>query len=207
MRPKLAVLLAVSTLAAAACSTPKAEPQSTFLPDGWIARYDAAAPATGALSADSASDSLTFTPAPAAIYYRRNMKAEKNYTLSATFSQRSTPATPEPYGLFIAGADLDKDAVRYTAFVLRSDGKYQIATPSRVIVDWTPAADMREPKGVKTSNTLTIRALEGAVHFLIAEREVHQMPRADVGGDGFAGLRIGNGLHVQVDKLKLEEAK
>jgi hypothetical protein len=139
------------------------------------------------------------------------MKAEKDYTLTASFSQLTTLTKPVPYGLIIAGADLDKETARYTAFLIRSDGKYQItswtgSTP-RVIVDWTPVPAMREPKGVKTSNSLTIRALQGAVHFLVAERELHQMPRADAGGDGLAGVRIGTDVHVQVDKLKLEEAK
>ena len=64
---------------------------------------------------------------------------------------------------------------------------------------------MIEPKGVKTSNTLTIRALQGGVHFLIADREVHQMPRERAGADGNAGVRIGSGLTVQVDKLEVKK--
>jgi hypothetical protein len=210
---------------AAACSNPTAEPAAEqkpdvkqpvkttgLLPNEWKARFDS--PITDApdrLRVESGTKSLTFTPGPAAIYYKTGMKAEKDYALSAAFSQLTTTTKPEPYGLIIGGADLDKDTARYTAFLIRSDGKYQIsswtgATP-RIIVDWKPVPAMREPKGVKTSNSLTIRAQQGAVHFLIAEREVHQMPRADTGPDGIVGVRIGEGLHVQVDMLKLEEIK
>jgi hypothetical protein len=221
VRQILAILLVCSVLA---CSQPTAEPAaeqqpgpkpaaktSGSLPDDWKARFDHPGPGTDKLRVESGMESLTFSPGPAAIYYKNDMKAEKNYTLSASFSQLTTLTKPEPYGLIIAGADLDKETARYTAFLIRADGKYQItawtgSTP-RVIKDWTAVPAMREPKGVKTSNTLTIRALQGAVHFLIAERELHQMPRAAAGQDGLAGVRIGNDLNVQVHNLKLEKNK
>jgi hypothetical protein len=61
---------------------------------------------------------------------------------------------------------------------------------------------MMEPKGAKTSNTLTIRALQDAVHFLIGDKELHQMPRAKAGEDGIAGVRFGPGLSLQVSKFE-----
>ena len=226
MRQTVAVLV---TLGAFACSAPEAgqkpaaqqapaaqpapakqEPAKSTgsLPDGWKVRFDAPA-AADVVHLNTADDSLTFTTGPAGIYYKTDMKAEKDYTLSATFSQLKPTPTPQPYGLFIAGADLDKDTARYTAFLLRSDGKYQIvawnAAAPRVVVDWTAAPQMRELKGVKTSNSITIRALQGAVHFLVGEKEVHQMPRAKAGADGIAGVRIGSDLNVQVDRLSVKK--
>ena len=171
-------------------------------------RFDSPA-ATEAVRVESADDSLTFTTGPAGIYYKPGMKAEKDYTVSATFSQLKSTPTPQPYGLFIAGADLDKETARYTAFLVRSDGRYQIvswnAAAPRVIVDWTAAPQMREPKGVKTSNSISIRALQGAVHFLIGEKEVHQMKRSTAGADGIAGVCIGSALNMQVDKLSVKK--
>jgi hypothetical protein len=64
---------------------------------------------------------------------------------------------------------------------------------------------MRELKGVKTTNTLEIRAMQDAVHFLIGDKELQQMPRARVGGDGIAGVRIGPGLTVQVTKFEVKK--
>ena len=229
------ITAAVLTTAALACSAPApatqqpaaqqpaaqqpvsqtpAAPQSAVgatgaLPEGWKARLDDASAKPDAVRVAAEKTSMTFTSGPAGIYYKPDMKAEKDYTVSATFSQLKPSAQPEGYGLFVAGADLDKDTARYTALVVRSDGKFQIQSRSggqtRVIVPWKTAPQMMEPKGVKTSNTLTIRALQGAVHFLIGDREVHQMPRARAGGDGLAGVRIGSGLNVQVDGLDVKK--
>jgi len=179
------------------------------LPQGWKARLDDAAAKPDAVRVAEEKNSLTFTTGPAGIYYKSDMKAEKDYTASATFSQLKPSTEPQSYGLFVAGVDLDKDTPRYTALVIRSDGKYQIETrtgaQTKVIVAWKAAPQMMEPKGVKTSNTLTIRALQGAVHFLIADKEVHQMPRERAGGDGLAGVRIGSGLSVQVNGLAVKK--
>ena len=179
------------------------------LPDNWKVRLDdPKAPAAGAGLAME-RESLKFTGGAAGFYYKPDMKAEKDYDFTATLSQLQSVATPEPYGLFIAGADLDKAVPRYTAFLIRQDGKFQIASRNGdrwvPIVNWTVAKQMADPKGVKTSNTLTIRGLQGAVHFLIGDREVHQMPRARAGGDGLAGIRIGKGLQVQVDRLAIKK--
>jgi hypothetical protein len=211
-------LTAACLMAVLACSAPGAQQSAPAqnaaratgpLPDGWKARLDDASAKPDAVHVAAEKNSLTFTSGPAGIYYKPAMKAEKDSTLSASFSELKPPATPQPYGLFVAGADLDKDAPRYTAFLIRSDGRFQIVTYTAgkpaVVVDWKAAPQMREPKGVKTSNTLTIRAMQDAVHFLVADREVHQMPRARAGGDGIAGVRIGSGLQVQVDKLEVKK--
>lgn len=209
------VILALAGLAWSAAAAerqvpaPNATKAAGTLPDGWKARPDDPSATPDSLHVAAEKDSLTFTSGPAAIYYKPDAKAEKGYTVSAAFSQLKPTPQPQPYGLFVAGADLDKDTRRYTALMIRADGQYQISTWSgakpTVVVPWTRAAAMADPKGVKTSNTLTIRALDNAVHFLIGEREVHQMPRAKAGGDGIAGIRIGNGLNVQVDKFDVKK--
>jgi hypothetical protein len=212
------ILAAALALAALACSgsADQSKPvskdtgkSSASLPDGWKARFDDSAASGDVASVSMEKDAVTFATRTAGIYYKPDMKAEKDYTFSGTFSQLTPSQTPQPYGLFVSGADLDKDTARYTAFLLRDDGKYQIATYAgstpTVVVDWTVAAQMRELKGVKTSNTLTIRALQDAVHFLIGDREVHQMPRAQAGADGIAGVRIGPGLNVQLAEFSVKK--
>jgi hypothetical protein len=218
MRSTLAIVLAA---AAWACSSPAADqtpqpvapPKSetkpvSKLPEGWNARLDdPAAKDTGTVQVEK--DAVVFTGGPGGIYYKTGAKAEKDYSVIAAFTQQKTLPAPQAYGLFVSGADLDKDTFRYTAFVVRQDGKYRIVTVNSgkqaVIVDWRAASPMLEPKGVKPTNTLEVRALQNAVHFLIGDKEVHQMPRDKAGADGLAGVRLGPGLNVQVTRLEVKK--
>lgn len=217
MRAIVAILLAGTV----ACSSPAADqtPQPvappkdaakpvSALPDGWKARLDdAQAKDTGTVQVEK--DAIVFSGGPGGLYYKPGMKAEKDYTAIAAFTQSKTLPAPQPYGLFVSGADLDKETRSYTALLIRQDGKYQIVTRSgdkdTVVVDWRAAAAMLEPKGVKPTNTLEIRAMQNAVHFLIGDKEVHQMPREKAGADGVAGIRLGPGLNVQVTKLEVKK--
>jgi hypothetical protein len=128
--------------------------------------------------------------------------------MSAAFSQLKTSEQPQEYGLFIGGRDLDKDTRRYVYFVIRQDGKFSIRSrngeATRAILNWRAAPSMTEPKGVKTSNTLQIRAAGTEVRFFVNDRQVHRMPRPQA-GDGIAGLRIDQNLDVQVSKLDLKK--
>jgi 3-keto-disaccharide hydrolase len=178
------------------------------LPDGWKARFDDAAGKPEQVVLDEKDGALTFTTGPAGIYYKGD-KAEKDYDFSATFSQLKPTAMAEAYGLFIAGQDLDKDTQRYTYFLIRQDGKYLIKARNgaamKTIVDWTDAPSMREPKGVKTSNTLEIRATANSVQFVIDSKPVHAMTRDQIGPDGVAGIRVNHNLNVQVSKLQIKK--
>ena len=216
------IFAALLGLTVTACSTPAAEqkpaPAQNPAPDTkpstkttgdlfdrWTVRLDDPSAKPDAVTVKTEKDAVTITSGPAGIYYKPGAKAEKDYTVSATISQLKPTTQPVEYGLFVAGADLDKPAAHYTAFLVRADGKYRIATwnagKMTTIVDWTTAAPMMEPKGAKTTNTLTIRALQDAVHFMIGEKELHQMPRAKAGEDGVAGVRAGEGLNIQVTKF------
>jgi len=43
------------------------------------------------------------------------------------------------------------------------------------------------------------------VLFFINDKQVYRMPRAQVGGDGIAGLRINHNLDVQVSKFTVKK--
>lgn len=216
------IIAATLGLAVIGCSAPSAEqkPAPTQQPsdqkpptktagdlfDRWTVRLDDPAAKPDTVTLKTEKDAVTITSGPAGIYYKDGEKAEKDYTVSATFSQLKPTPQPVEYGLFVSGADLDKPAARYTALLVRGDGKYRIVTwnagKATTVVDWKTAAPMMEPKGAKTTNTLTIRALQDAVHFLIGDKELHQMPRAKAGEDGIAGVRFGPGLSLQVSKFE-----
>ena len=209
----LAGVVACSAPAADQTPQPVAPPKSeakpvSRLPEGWKARLDdPAAKETGTVQVEK--DAVVFTGGPGGIYYKTDGKAEKDYTVVAAFTQAKTLPAPQPYGLFISGADLDKDTFRYTAFLVRQDGKYRIVTVNNgketVVVDWRTASPMLEPKGVKPTNTLEVRALQNGIHFLIGDKEVHQMPRDKAGADGIAGVRLGPGLNMQITKFEVKK--
>lgn len=178
------------------------------LPLGWKARLDDPAAKLDAVTINAEKDALTFRSGPAGIYYKPGDKAEKSYEVSASFSQLKPSEHAEGYGLFISGQDLDKDTQRYLYFLVRQDGMVSVRSrngaTTKPIVDWREAAPMKEPKGVKTSNTLLVRTVGDGVQFFINDKQVYRMPRSQV-PDGIAGLRINHNLEVQVSKFTVKK--
>jgi hypothetical protein len=189
----------------------KATKSTGKLPAGWKGRFDSPDTKEESLTVANEGPSMKFTTGPdaAGIYYRPDMKGTGNYEVSAAFSQLKPSEHPEAYGLFIGGTDLDKPTQRYTYFLLRQDGKYSIRSrngdKTAAIVDWTDAAAMKDPKGTKTSNTLAIRAASDGVHFVIGDKEVQKLTRAQADPVGIAGLRVNHNRNLQVDKLMLKQ--
>jgi hypothetical protein len=213
----LGALMAV-TVSAAAAQQHQHDPDKGIkgtgkLPAGWQGRLDDASAKFDAVVVNEDKGTLTFTTGPAGIYYKPGMKASGDYEVSGTFSQMKPSAHPEAYGLFIGGTDLDKDTQRYTYFLIRQDGKYLIKSrdgaTTKPIVDWTPAAPMKDAnvakQGFKDSNELAIRVGGDNVSFLIGSTEVHKLPRAQVTTDGIAGIRINHNLEVQVVGFDLKK--
>lgn len=203
------VAAATTAILAQGAGTPGVRQPAGPLPAGWKSRLDSPTMKVVPGAVKEEKNALTFsTGASAGIYWKDGMKAEKDFILGASFSQLKTSEHSEAYGLFIGGQDLEKDTQRYLYFLIRQDGKFSIrvrnAAATKPIVDWREAASMKEPKGVKTSNTLQIRAVGTAVHFLVNEKQVYSMPRAQA-GDGIAGLRINHNLDVQVSQLDLKK--
>ncbi|HEY3886163.1 MAG TPA: hypothetical protein VGL62_13185 [Vicinamibacterales bacterium] len=222
MRLAFALALAVSGMTAAAPSharatsarewqQPKRTPMGTGkLPDAWKLRFDDPSAKPNEVVVEQKKDALVVTSGPAAIYYKASMRASGDYDLSAVVSQIKTTERPEGYGLFIAGADLTKPDGRATLFLVRQDGMYSIrgetgSGDTKAIIDWSVARPIHEPSGMKTSNTLAIRARGNELSFLIDGTEVHHLTRAEAGGDGIAGIRVGQDLQVQVTKLTLKK--
>jgi hypothetical protein len=179
------------------------------LPADWKVRFDKPDATPEMVEVKEEKDALTFRTGPAGIYYKPAMKAEKDYEVSASFSQLEPAPQPEEFGLFIAGADLDKDTQRYTCFLVRQDARFSIqkrtGDVTKAAVAWRPVPAMKEPKGVKSTNTLLIRATENTVRFFIGDKEVAKLTRAQVGGDGITGLRINHNLDLQVSKFDVKK--
>ena len=181
------------------------------MPAGWKVRFDKPDAKPEMVKVVAEKDALEFQTGPAGIYYRTDMKAEKDYELGASFSQLDPADLPEEFGLIIGGVDLDKPTQQYTCFLVRQDAKFSIQKRSgattKTAVAWRPVPAMKEPKGVKTTHTLIIRAHGNNVRFFIGDKEVAKLTRAQVGGVGLAGLRINHNLHLQVSKFEVKKAQ
>jgi hypothetical protein len=179
------------------------------MPGDWKVRFDKPDAMIETVDVKEEKDALEFKTGPAGIYYKPSMRAAGDYEVSASFSQLEPAEFPEEFGLFIAGRDLDKDTQYYTCFLVRQDAKFAIqkrtGAHTRFAVAWRPVPAMKEPKGVKTTNTLMIRARGNTVRFFIGDKEVARLTHAQVGGDGITGLRINHNLHVQVSKFAVKK--
>jgi hypothetical protein len=212
----VALALALTTVAAGSAQqkpthadVDKPVQGSGKMPGEWKVRFDKPDAKLETVDVKEEPAALEFKTGPAGIYYKPGMKADKDYEVSASFSQLDPAEHPEEFGLLIAGGDLDKDTQHYTCFLVRQDAKFAIqkrtGATTKLAVAWRPVPAMKEPKGVKTTNTLMIRARENIVRFYIGDKEVAKLTRAQVGGDGITGLRINHNLHVQVSKFAVKK--
>lgn len=143
------------------------------------------------------------TLGPRAIFYRSADVVRGRYRAHATFTQTTGLQHPEAYGLFIGGRDLDGANQAYTYFLVRQDGRYLIkrrmGSETVEIVDWTPHDAVNGiGDGGSSTNALAVDVGAETVRFLVNDREVHALPRADVDAEGIVGLRVNHRLDVHV---------
>jgi hypothetical protein len=190
------------------------------LPDGWQLRYDPQRdghiPAMTEVNFITMGSGYHFTSGPAAIYYNPKDMASGEYQISATFSQRKS-VNHEAYGLFIGGKDLQTENQTYTYFVIKpcstkcgtpgvpmgeiliskrsSNGRPTALVPIRhddaVVTD--------DPKDGHATNKMTIHVAKDAVHFILNDKLVAEIPKSQIGEtDGQAGIRINHNIDVHV---------
>jgi hypothetical protein len=190
------------------------------LPDGWQLRYDpqrdGKVPSMDAVNFVTMGSGYHFTSGPAAIYYNSKDMGSGEYQVSATFSQRKS-MNHEAYGIFIGGKDLQTPNQTYTYFVIKpcsskcgtpgaqmgeiliskrtSDGKPVELVPIRhddaVVTD--------DPKDGHATNKMTIHVAKDAVHFILNDKLVAEVPKSQIGDtDGQAGVRINHNIDVHV---------
>src|SRR6188508_988812 len=109
------IISATLALGAIACSTPAADPPAAVrdaaqavgnVLDSWKKKLDDPSAKPDSVSLSAERDAISITSGPAGIYYKSDMKAEKDYTASATFSELKATPQPVEYGLFVAGTNL-----------------------------------------------------------------------------------------------------
>lgn len=205
-----AFLAVVVSLVVSLGAVPLAAQEGAGLPEGWKMRLDRANADASAVKFVAMAPGWHATTGPAAIFWKPGMEAKGEFRARTTMVLTKPSQHPEAYGLFVGGADLERDGVNYLYFLVRQDGKYLVkhraGAEMHTLVDWTehPAVAKPGPHGGSARNTLAIEAGAEQVRFLVNGQEVASLPRAQADCDGIVGLRVNHRLDVHVAELTVE---
>ncbi len=178
---------------------------------GWWARLDDKSQRTQALSFEPTTAGFHVKTGPASIFWDPQQTVSGDYTVKATFMLDRMPQFEEGYGLFIGGTNLDKDTERYTAFMVREDGRYLVRVRDGAVMknltgDWMYEPAITRFDAKKTlSNALAIRADKDTVTFTVNGHDIVTRPRAELPAVGVVGLRFNRGLELRVEGLAVEK--
>lgn len=179
-------------------------PLAATLPAGYELRLDRANADASAFSATEEAGALVIRTGPHGILYRPEAAVTQgDYSVSATLTELDAPRDHrESYGIFFGGSDLQGDAQRYSYFLVRGDGQYNIlrregASTESLIDGWRASTAVRAGAGDYT-NTLEVRVDGERVRFSINGTEVAALPADRVDTHGIAGIRTSHNLNVRV---------
>lgn len=209
-----ALLLTLFAVPAAAQETAPAKVDiANVVPEGWTGRVDRADGNAAGIAFTAMPPGWHITSGPAAIYYQPGVTAEGEYTVRSTTFLFKSSDHAEGYGIFVGGDHLETKGQSYLYFLIRQDGKYLIKRRNGPVTtslrEWTEhdAIVTPEPGSDKPAeNTLAISVAGDAVQFLINDRVVDSMPRADLDTDGTVGLRVNHRLNLHVTDLVVSRA-
>lgn len=177
---------------------------------GWWARVDNPhAPLTNLRFAPNGS-ALHAATGPGAIFWDPKQTASGHYTVTAKFTVNRMPRFEEGYGLFIGGADLDKDTERLTTFLIREDGSYAVRERRGVPVSasqlaWIPDPAIARPAASGTvTNVVAIHVGKTDVIFTANGREVTRRPIGALDTNGIVGLRVADNLDLRIENFSIE---
>ena len=209
--PWAAVLAAAIPAAAGAQEDPDAAVTGGTVPPGWSVRLDRGDANPRHVRVVAMGDGLHVTLGPAIILYRDADRASGTYRIAATFTQTKPARHPEAYGLFIGGADLQGDGLRYTYFLVRQDGKFlvkrRLGRETPTLVPWREHPAVKPvPEGGSATNELAIAVGPDRVRFYANGTEVAALPRTDVDTDGTYGYRVNHNLDVHLGPIRVERA-
>lgn len=222
MRKALFIILAATAATTASAqrgcgieSDPTKRVEGTgLLPAGWVVRFDPVGPNCTPLKTTDVNfvtmgAGMHVTSGPAGIYYHPANTATGEFTVSATFSNRTT-AGHEAFGVFIGGQDLQDSTQRYLYFVVKpASGEILIsqrtsnARPTALEALRTDGAVVKEPNGAgAATNKVSIRVSRDSVLFLANDRRVRALAKSQLNGmstDGVVGIRVNHNLNLHID--------
>lgn len=170
---------------------------------GWRARFDDRGAAAELLFLRRMGPGLHLTTLPAALVWKPGQVATGDYRFSAFFSSQVTPQNSGGVGLFVGASGLEGESPRYTAFLVRSDGKYLIErrNPSRqVLVDWTDSSALMKPDAQGTLySRLAIQVIGDAAHFVANSKEISRLHASALDLNGTVGIRVEDHVDVHIE--------
>lgn len=116
-----------------------------------------------------------------------------------------------PYGVFLAGRDLEGEAPAYVSFQLRNDGRFRVARHAGArtedLVPWTgheSVATLDETAAAgPVENVLVVDVRDDTAVFYVNDARVAELPRVRLPLDGAIGLRAGAGLSLHVTEIAI----
>ena len=183
-------------------------------PPTWRARYDR--DASGERGTLVMRPGWHVNPGPAGIFWDPGRFAEGNYAVTSTIflfppGQGDPPSEVDgPYGLLLAGENLDGSRPSYVTFLLRNDGHFRVARHDgaevRDILPWSAhdaIATWTEGNEGTARNVLVIDVAETVVTFWVNDEQVGSTPREALPAAGLVGLRAGDGLSLHITDIAI----
>jgi hypothetical protein len=187
---------------------------------GWQGRPD---PGTGALndsSLDAKGSDLEIHTGPAMLYWNTANKMTGDYTVTATITEpkfESSMDHPHPYGVFIAGNDLDSPNATALYCAVYGNGNVIVRAFPTSFAPGTgrrpaasEAAHKAAGKGESVTQTVSMSVKGDTVECSVNGSTVASLKKADLVGegklkslDGFAGIRVAHNVDVNVKDFKV----
>jgi hypothetical protein len=187
---------------------------------GWQGRPD---PGTGAVtdsSLDVKGSEAEIHTGPAMLFWNPANKTTGDFTVSASFTEpkyMSSNDHPHPYGVFIAGNDLDGASATALYCAVYGNGNVIVRafpTSFAPMGNRRPAAseaaNKAAGKGESVTQTVSMSVKGDAVDCSVNGKSVASLKKADLVGDGklksldgYVGLRVAHNLDVNVKDFKV----
>lgn len=196
---KFSAALAVAALVA---MPDRAEGQALQQPDGWHTRAERFV---------AMPPGFHITTNPSVLFYHPDARAAGEFAVeSEGFLFQGD--SPNAYGVFIGGRNLDGDDAAWTSFEIAHDGTWVVRerradeTGAAVVTAVAgPAAGPVAVPGeeVTAKNVLSISADDEAVVFRLNGELIASLPRTDLAVDGIVGFRVGADLNLHLTTLSI----
>jgi hypothetical protein len=189
---------------------------------GWHGRPD---PGTGSINdgkLEMSGSDIAINSGPAALYWNPANKGTGDYTVSATFTEphyMSSNDHPHPYGVFVAGNNLESDqttalycaAYGRGSFIVRGFGPTVFNVNGRGATP-NDAVHKAAGRGESVTQNVALSVKGDKVECAINGTVVGSYPKSDLIGpgkltttDGIAGIRVAHNVDVVVKDFKVSK--
>ena len=155
---------------------------------------------------------------PGGLFWDPGSFASGTYAVSSTIflfpegdpEQSGSTRLDSPFGLFLAGRDLETDGAAYVGFELRNDRRFRIAEHTggmtQELVPWTEH-DAVVTSGAEATgpvkNVLAVDVRGNRTVFYLNDQQIAELPGERVALDGVIGVRAGAGLSIHVTEVDI----